>query len=127
MANLNYVPPKAMQTPHGVPMSLRARTVYGWLGTQGVHLTPFSTDECVARCLPQLKAAAALLESYEQDLQVKRLLTDVQAIMRRLPAARAERINVRAAEPAAEEPAPDAGEQVEAAIGRSRWGGLEID
>lgn len=88
--------PPSRRTTHGAVMSTALARRWTWLQANGVSLTDFSTDECVAREMPKLIGLQAELEKLIADHpEPPRYLTDVlgelRCLMRRSPAARVKR------------------------------------
>lgn len=76
-------------TPHHVKMSERMSRAYGWLNANGIHLTPFSTDECVEVYWTNgawERLRAALIVNNKVDEVIKnQVLGDCDCIMKRRP------------------------------------------
>ena len=67
------------KTTHGAVMSPRMEALWAYIqDVRKISLSDFSTDECVRRVYPQLKAALA-------DAPTPIVAKDLQCIMNRLP------------------------------------------
>lgn len=77
--------PPTRMTPHNVRMSERMSRVYGFLQNNGVHLTPFSTDQDVERLYHTL---VKLRDWVRNNPQHEAVGEDMDCIMRRRPQAR---------------------------------------
>lgn len=93
--------PPARKTTHGATMSPRLSRLYTWLQANGVGLSDFSTDRCVAREMPNLERLRDALEDLragvssstlrERYRYLDDLAADLRNIMRRTPDARVTR------------------------------------
>ena len=72
-----------MKTKHGATMSPRMERLWYYIrSVRKIRLHDHSTDRCVARVMPELRAAL------EEAPDVPGLKADLRAIMRRTPCAR---------------------------------------
>lgn len=86
-------PPEMRTSYADVVMSPRAARFYTWLRDCGIHLTSFSTDDCVKRELANLQRAHAallrmMLSGDGEDLPeliIEQVIGDLETLMRRVP------------------------------------------